>query len=462
MDLRSKLKLPVVVTYLLFCIFGIGSWIAINGVWAEISLLVLTLPECAKLPAILVVVIQIANIGPLAYTAVRYLFRRLGWSQRYLEITTVFVLVAVGAASCILLAIFWSDTASVLGSSHSVALIVLSFTLALVDCTSSVVFIPFMKHFPAMYISALYIGEGMSGLLPNIVALSQGFVNNSLTCIESYPSVSTLGINFSPSVYFIFLASMMLLCGAAFLAIITVPMVTKQMVTHQPLSDDPLSQSDCSSDTPLEEEDKTCSNLSEIDEDDEEGTNFPSDSASGEASYKSPLMDTPQETETKLRRGRLCFSDNQSHACPQARRCPNDLRILWSNLTILSCLGILGFLAYGSVSAISAYAFLPYGNTTYHLAINLGALANPAAIIVYMVLSHKSKRVTVALSGVACLLGVYMLVAALLAPDPPLKDTIGGNILIVSSLHAGTHNHIVKMSRYYNTTLCHYWGMSVK
>lgn len=427
MALRELLRPPVVVTYLLFCLFGVGSWIAVNGIWAESSLLVLTLPECAKLPAILVVVIQIANVGPLTYTAVRYLFQRFGWSQIYLEISTVFLLVAVGVTSCVLLSIFWSETASVFGHSHSVALITLSFTLALVDCTSSVVFVPFMKHFPTIYISGLYIGEGLSGVLPSVVALSQGFVNNSLYCLETYPGVSTLGIYFSPNVYFIFLAVMMVLCGVAFLAIITVPMVRRQMIPMEAVVLQTEQSEYSSADAQSEEEEETSSLKEKIN--DEDGATLLEDST---VSPKVPLIDTPQNVETRLTRKRMFRLSNQSRDCPQGHRYPNVLRILWRNFTILFCLGLLSFLSNGSLSAISAYAYLPYGNTTYHVAINLGLLANPIATFVYVFLSHRSKRLTVALSSLACLLAVYVLVAALLAPDPPMKDSLAGQILIVS------------------------------
>ena len=233
---RFKPKLPKSpLTYVLFCVFGIGSWIAVNGVWSEISILTLTLPECYKLAAILVVAIQIANVGPLLYTIAKYIFQRCGWDSKqiHLERVAVTLIVAIGVAACVLLAVFWDRTAVLRGSVQSVALIVLTFFLALVDCTSSVVFIPFMKHFPEEYISALYIGEGLSGVLPSAVALSQGFVNNSLTCEGSYPGHNALGIHFSPNIFFIFLAVMMLICGLAFLAINVLPSVRKHMVPYK-------------------------------------------------------------------------------------------------------------------------------------------------------------------------------------------------------------------------------------
>ena len=231
---RPKLpKSPL--TYFLICVFGIGSWIAVNGVWAEIAVLTLTLPECYKLAAVLVVSIQIANVGPLAYTVTKYLFQRYGWTSKqiHLERVTVTLILTVGVAACVLLAVFWDGTASIRGQLHSVAIIILTFFVALVDCTSSVVFIPFMKHFPEEYISALYIGEGLSGVLPSAVALTQGFVNNSIQCQSSYPGYRALGIRFSPGVFFIFLAIMMLICGLAFVGLNVLPSVRKHMVVYK-------------------------------------------------------------------------------------------------------------------------------------------------------------------------------------------------------------------------------------
>uniref|UniRef100_A0A8D2L6C8 Riboflavin transporter n=1 Tax=Varanus komodoensis TaxID=61221 RepID=A0A8D2L6C8_VARKO len=55
-------------THLLACIFGTGSWMAINGVWVELPLLVNELPEGWYLPSYLIIIIQLANIGPLFIT----------------------------------------------------------------------------------------------------------------------------------------------------------------------------------------------------------------------------------------------------------------------------------------------------------------------------------------------------------------------------------------------------------
>ena len=47
---------------LLIALFGMGSWVAINGVWAELPLLVSKAPEGWNLPTYLVLMIQVFMI----------------------------------------------------------------------------------------------------------------------------------------------------------------------------------------------------------------------------------------------------------------------------------------------------------------------------------------------------------------------------------------------------------------
>ncbi len=64
------------------------------------------------------------------------------------------------------------------GQDHSTALFVLVFFLSLVDCTSSVLFLPFMGVFKELYLNSYLVGEGLSGFIPSIAALAQGVGGN--------------------------------------------------------------------------------------------------------------------------------------------------------------------------------------------------------------------------------------------------------------------------------------------
>ncbi|XP_058535971.1 solute carrier family 52, riboflavin transporter, member 3-like [Ochotona princeps] len=158
-----------VLTHLLVCIFGTGSWVAINGLWVELPLLVTELPEGWNLPSYLTVVIQLANIGPLLVSLL-HCFRPGCLS----EVPVIFTVLGVGTLACLLIAFLWNMTSWLQGGQHSVAFVVLTFFLALVDCTSSVTFLPFMSRLPSYYLTTFFMGEGLSGLLPALVALAQG------------------------------------------------------------------------------------------------------------------------------------------------------------------------------------------------------------------------------------------------------------------------------------------------
>jgi riboflavin transporter 2 len=53
----------------------------------------------------------------------------------------------IGVSASLLLVVFWDETTVIGGDTHSTALFVLVFFLSLVDCTSSVLFLPFMAIF---------------------------------------------------------------------------------------------------------------------------------------------------------------------------------------------------------------------------------------------------------------------------------------------------------------------------
>lgn len=93
-----------------------------------------------------------------------------------------------------LLAWLWDVTLDLWGRQCSILLIFFTFTAALCDCTSSVVFWPFMGAFAPAMVSGLALGENLSGVVAS--------------------AVSWLG--FSPAGSFLVLACMLLVSGFAF------------------------------------------------------------------------------------------------------------------------------------------------------------------------------------------------------------------------------------------------------
>lgn len=365
---RSKLP-PSPLVYLLFCAFGIGAWVAVNGVWGEISILVQTLPECDKLPSVLVVVIQLANVGPLLYTATKAVFAHRRWNQYHLEVVTVAILVLVGTAACVLLALFWNRTAYAFGERHGVSLITLTFFLATIDCTSAVVFFPFMRHFHKSYISALYIGAGLSGVLPSAAALAQGFVKYGRDCPGAYPGIAALGINFSPSVYFVLLSLLTLVCGVAFLLINVLPVARKQMLA------------------PVR---PRCGDLQQA-ATEEEGT------VTVSCTNVVPLL----------------------------------IALVKSKFFLLLCLAVVNFISNGALPSFSAYAFLSYGSVYYHTGVNLAIIMAPVASFCHLFLPSKSEIPLVVLTHLIAILASYMLMIAMMYPQPLLVDHTAGGVIVV-------------------------------
>lgn len=171
--------------------------------------------------------VQVANIAPLAYTVTRTVC-----PDRQVELPVIYIIIVTGAAACLLLPFFWDATAQVAGEQHSVGLLSLQFFLALVDCTSSVAYLPFMGSFKPQYLTAFYIGEGLSGLLPSMVSLAQGAGNlycynhtsYSNITIDSYTTVVPIFTSypvyetprFSIKIFFFFLFVMLVLSCIAF------------------------------------------------------------------------------------------------------------------------------------------------------------------------------------------------------------------------------------------------------
>ncbi|XP_047655959.1 solute carrier family 52, riboflavin transporter, member 3-A isoform X2 [Tachysurus fulvidraco] len=210
--------------HVLACAFGLGSWVAVNGMWVELPLIVNVLPERWELPSYLTVIIQLANIGPILVTLVHKLY-----PGRVRENLVVYAMLTVGILACILLTVFWKKTTMILGQPRSTAFFIIIFFLSLVDCTSSVTFLPFMMQLPARYITTYFIGEGLSGFLPGLVALAQGVgMAKCVNVSQTSGNLSNLDHNnftleaqyippnFSTEIFFSFLVVMMLISIGAF------------------------------------------------------------------------------------------------------------------------------------------------------------------------------------------------------------------------------------------------------
>lgn len=248
-----------------FVALGSASWLTVNSVFAELPLFASTAPEGWGLGALLGLAIQLANVFALAYLAIRAcwlprvsakargvatawrgsdpllpvagavpgsedgagleLSRRdslqRGTGQHDGEgaatlsaasgtvtnVAVLFVLV-VGMAATVLLGATWSATVAVGGAEHSVALLALTFLAGGVDCVSTVTFWPFAGLFAPEMTTAMAVGEGMSGVLPGLLALVQAAQSGA----DRKPALS-------PLAFFLAMAGVLALSLAAFMVL---------------------------------------------------------------------------------------------------------------------------------------------------------------------------------------------------------------------------------------------------
>lgn len=338
-------------THLLACAFGMGSWVAINGLWVEVPLLVTVLPEQWYLPSYITIIIQTANVGPLFITLMNRF--RPGLLK---EVAVIYAIVSVGVIACLLLAFLWNQTSLISGTSHSIPFLILTFFLALVDCTSSVTFLPFMMQLQPQYTSTFFIGEGLSGLIPALIALGQGSGISSCTNVSYEVNITTgnetvestifqmesryLPPKFSTLIFFLLMTAMMLTCLLAFFFLTRQPKVWELSQQHL----------------------------------------FPSNIVLN--SFDQVLH---EGADSQLNRDCSCSKDlkGPGDILPQKFYSLAKLTLIYLLITWVSAL------TNGVLPSVQSYSCLPYGHTTYHLAATLSSMANPLACVVAMLLPSR-------------------------------------------------------------------------
>ncbi|KAM7411381.1 hypothetical protein PAMA_021398 [Pampus argenteus] len=372
--------------HILACAFGLGSWVAVNGLWVELPLIVNTLPEGWELPSYLTVIIQLANLGPLLVTVIYKLC-----PGHLKEQVVIYLILSIGVLSCILLAFFWDKTTIVAGVSHSTAFFIITFFLSLVDCTSSVTFLPFMMQFPAKYVTAYFIGEGLSGFIPGIIALAQGVgiakcVNSSHTAgNHSDGNVWSLHTeylppNFSTEVFFFFLAAMMCTSLCAFVALNRLPRIYE--LSTENLMPDSVASVSYGLDNPGAETDGVKCYREE-------------------AAQSRPLLAGPKHSVYQLTF--IYFM------------------VVWVNAA-----------ANGLLPSVQTYSCMPYGSLAYHLSAALASVANPVACTIAMFFQNRSLVFLGVLTTLGTGFGSYNMAMAAMSPCPLLQGSAVGEMIIVS------------------------------
>ena len=189
---------------------SLSSWIDLQGIFAELPLMVSLSPEGWTLPSVVGLCLCIANIVPAIIIVLRW-----HQGQRFSEIPYIYTIIIIGIVSCCVLAFLWQETIFVFGRERSLWLIGSIFTLCMLDSTSSLVFFDYMKRFRAQYLSAVFLGEGLLGVIPTTLLLIQGTGGEAI-CLQSSNGTTLEPLftqpRFSITVYMLLIAGV--ICGS--------------------------------------------------------------------------------------------------------------------------------------------------------------------------------------------------------------------------------------------------------
>lgn len=354
--------------HLLSALFGISAWIAINGLWQQTPLLVSRLPEAWNLASYITLITQLANVGPLLYSLLKRLF-----GSPFLERLSIHAINWIGIVALVLQIFFW-DHISVVGSKeHSVAFLTLTFFLAIVDCTSSVLYIPFMSSIASNYLVSHLVGQSLSGLLPSFLALAQGVGGNpdchqvNGTQVPVYPSP-----RFSVNVFFGLLTLLAIISWFAFFLL---------------------------------------SNLKRF---------FAIDVTVGESSSRIAV-----ETD-KLQPQQHQPYQQQQHHHPQESSSLSTRTLL----TLLITEACICCITNGLLPPIQPYSVLVYGNVAYHFVVSLSAIASASGTYCSGFLNARQAKVLPVLLALAVASAGFILASALSSPSRLVTGGFG-SVLIV-------------------------------
>ncbi|XP_006811809.1 solute carrier family 52, riboflavin transporter, member 3-B-like [Saccoglossus kowalevskii] len=379
----------------LVCLLGMASWIDINGLWVQFPLMVHFLPEGWNLASYVVIISQVANIGPLIFVLLSK------FTKYHLEVPTNYLIIGIGAISCLMLAFFWDRTSYVNGVEHSTALFTLSFLLTLVDCTSSVSFLAFMYVFPMRYMTPYFIGEGLSGFVPALVGLMQGEGGNpecrNSSVLNETSNITTYELSyykppprFSIDAFFFFLAAMLLCSFVAFAMLNNLPMCKREQAMKV----------------------DTDKNVQLIDR------KFADkgDQVIGDSDY------FDQSTQT-------IELDFEESASSKSKTKSSLTKCDWVYMLLLEAW--VNAIMNTVMTSIQTYSTLPYGNVAYHLAVTLGLMANPTACVFVHFLPTRNNILIGFITFLGSCIGAYIMWTALGSPYPVLCGSIWGEVLVV-------------------------------
>lgn len=163
-------RITTSLVYILVTLFGLSSWLNLQGVFLEFPLIIPQVVEGWRLPATMGIIANSGTVALIFVAIIRWCSRgRIAY-----EIPVNIVVFSIGTGGLFALAFLWDKTAIIAGSEHSVYLMALSLCLALVDVVSSATFTPFLNRYEPRFLNGFLFGETLSSVVPGLLGLAQG------------------------------------------------------------------------------------------------------------------------------------------------------------------------------------------------------------------------------------------------------------------------------------------------
>lgn len=271
-----------------------------------------------------------------------------------------------------------------------------------------------MAKFKEIYLTSYFIGEGLSGFFPSIIALAQGVGGNPECRNGTEPF--TPEPRFSVDIFFYMLFVFTLISVIAFYC-----MNLSSIVSGA------YSQPDQADMVDVGETSRIANTLRNGD-----GDQVSTSSGSCEQSVFEP----PHE----IGRGNRNTNESGSTRPPQLGllddAASNESTFLVGMskrlfLYLIILQAAICLLSNGFFPAIQSYSCLPYGNVAYHLSVALSNMANPTVCLLAFFIPPPTKYSISVAAGLSILLSGYVMTTAVMSPSPPLMGQVSGEILLV-------------------------------
>ena len=434
---RRRRNVRILKVKLASLLFGLGSWITITGFWVELPLLIQSLPEKWALSSQLTLFIQAANLGPFLY----WICRCFSLGN---EVAATHIQMVIGFISCIVLIFFWNTTIYCFNADRSVPLMMAAFGLAILDCTSSVTFLPFMARLKTRHLTPYLIGEGLSGFIPIIAGIIQGSNESDADCPPSANltelatrddaepeefsyNIETPEYLFGPSLFFTSLLATLMISWIAFFYLNYARAAREEYLPHNGVSYNLTEMKE------LNRERKPPSN----------GNNTNINNNNNNNSNNSSKRITSIVSETNESSSSERPIDNEaataaiaSASVPAIRRAsafqrrfsvvPEPSNMSDSKYRILQIILLYACVTtFGIFPSLQPYSNLPYGNWALHYTVILTGLAYPAGCFITLFKEITSVKWITIWTLIATAISIHILRAAIMSPLPPFVYAVG-------------------------------------